>query len=167
VLRENTPASNRSWVTSLEGRHHRTVGGAGGGGSGSGTAGGGGTGTGLGVTTAPETGPVIITSASVLVANGPLTITAVSAGLCSTMIILSELSLITQYSAANATEQKANNIAQISKIRLDVLIVSPPDDLLGWTDAFRRALLFGRSRRVLCTINAKNAICPDWGDNNE
>lgn len=92
-----------------------------------GTAGGG-AGTGLGVRTAPETGPAIITSASALVANGPFTMTDASAGFCSTMIILSDLSLITQYSAAKATEQKASNTRQINKIRVEVFIVSP----LSW-----------------------------------
>ncbi len=66
-----------------------------------------------------------MTSASARVANGPLTITAASTGFCSTMTNLFEWSRITQYSAANAAEQRANSTAHTNRIRLVVLIVIP------------------------------------------
>jgi hypothetical protein len=91
-----------------------------------GAGGGGGTtgGPGFGTTTLPPIGPVIITSASALVVNGPLTITAVSAGFVSTITILLP-SRITQYSAAKAREQRANTRVQATKMRLNFITNSP------------------------------------------
>lgn len=96
--------------------------GGGGGGGGFGAAGDGPAGAGPGTTTPPGTGAVIITSASPLVGNGPLTITAASAGFYSTITILPPGPRITQNSAANAREQRAKETANTKKMRLNFTI---------------------------------------------
>jgi len=101
--------------------NYRPGGGGVGGGGGKGFSGGGPAGAGPGTTTPPGTGAVIITSASALVGNGPLTITAASAGFCSTITILPPGPRVTQNSAANAAEQRASRTANTNKIRLNFM----------------------------------------------
>ena len=131
-------------------------------GGGGGATGCGPAGAGPGTTTPPGTGAVIITSASALVGNGPLTITAWSAGLDSTITVLPELSFITQYSAANVTEQRANKTAHTRIIRLNfITCLSLPDNSPDFINPGSK-LVSARGMAERALLLLKPQLLPSW-----